>query len=81
MAPKLVYIIRHCDKTDDKDDDGFSSILWASAQIQVNAIEFLLSKGANLHDITNKKKGRIGLEGPLGFEVLQELLETPLFSL
>ena len=36
---------------------------------------------ATLHDITNKKKGRISLEGPLGLEVLQELLETPLLSL
>ena len=36
---------------------------------------------AAFHDITNKKKGRISLEGPLGLEVLQELLETPLLSL
>jgi hypothetical protein len=40
-----------------------------------------LLHNAALHDITDKEQGRIGLEGPLRLEVLQELLETPLLSL
>jgi hypothetical protein len=34
-----------------------------------------------LHDVTNKKKRRIVLKGPLGLEILQQLLEPPLLSL
>ena len=45
----------------DKDDDGWSSIIWASNQGHVHVVKLLLSKGANLHEITNHGSTAISL--------------------
>ena len=37
----------------DKDNVGYSSIIWASICGHVSVVEMLLSKGANINDISN----------------------------